>query len=120
MTREEAIKRFEKQLKGAIAVLDSGFGTHQGESNRLYLERKEMAQFAIDALREQEERRWIPVAERLPDQGDRVLCVVKSFAFPGSKYYNILRCDMYGFNENGIYTDDVTHWMPLPEPPNEV
>lgn len=56
MTREEAIKRFEKQLKGAIAVLDSGFGTLQGESNRLYLERKEMDEFAISALREQEER----------------------------------------------------------------
>lgn len=56
MTKEEAIKRFEKQLKGAIAVLDSGFGTLRGESNRLYLERKEMAQFAIAALRDQEER----------------------------------------------------------------
>ena len=66
-----------------------------------------------------EERRWIPVTERLPDPGDRVLCVVKSFAFPGSKYYNILRYDRYGFNENGIYTDGVTHWMPIPEPPKE-
>ena len=80
---------------------------------------KEALGLALSALREKEERRWIPVAEGLPDQGDRVLCVVKSFAFPGSKYYNILRCDKYGFNENGIYTDDVTHWMPLPEPPKE-
>lgn len=56
MTREEAIKRFENQLKGAIAVLDSGFGTRQGESDRLYRERKEMAQFALAALWEQEKR----------------------------------------------------------------
>lgn len=81
---------------------------------------KEALGLALSALREKEERRWIPVTELLPDQGDRVLCVVKSFAFPGSKYYNILRYDRYGFNENGIYTDDVTHWMHLPEPPNEV
>lgn len=81
---------------------------------------KEALGLALYALREQEERRWIPVTELLPDPGDRVLCVVKSFAFPGSKYYNILRYDRYGFNENGIYTDDVTHWMPLPEPPKEL
>ena len=56
MTREEAIKRFENQLKAAIVVLDSGFGTHPGENDRLYRERKEMAQLAIAALREQEER----------------------------------------------------------------
>ena len=56
MTREEAIERFENQLKGTIAVLDSGFGTYPGESNRLYRDRKEMAQFAIAALQEQEKR----------------------------------------------------------------
>ena len=55
------------------------------------------------------------MTERMPDPGARVLCVVKSFAFPGRKYCKIMRCDMYGFNENGIYTDDVTHWMPLPD-----
>lgn len=64
-------------------------------------------------------QKWIPVTERFPDVGDRVLCLVKSFAFPGSKYYNILRYDKYGFHDSGVYTDDVTHWMPLPEPPKE-
>ena len=64
--------------------------------------------------------KWIPVTERLPEDADRYLCLVKSFAFPGKKYYSIMRCDKYGFHENGIYTDDVTHWMPLPEPPKEV
>ena len=73
MTREEAIKRFENQLKAAIVVLDSGFGTHPGENDRLYRERKEMAQLAIAALREQENRRWIPVTERLPEYGQEVL-----------------------------------------------
>ena len=62
---------------------------------------------------------WIPVTERLPDIGDRCLCNVKSFAFPGSFYHAILPYDKYGFVEGGIYTDDVTHWMPLPEPPKE-
>lgn len=34
--------------------------------------------------------RWIPVSERLPAVGDRCLCNVKSFAFPGSFYQAIL------------------------------
>lgn len=56
MTIEEAIKRFEKQLTEAMVVLDSGFGTRPGESDLLYRKRKEMAEIALKALREQEER----------------------------------------------------------------
>ena len=66
-----------------------------------------------------ENKRWIPVTERLPELGDRCLCLVKSFAFPGCKYHSILQYDKLGFIEGCIYTDDVTHWMPLPEPPKE-
>lgn len=64
-------------------------------------------------------QKWIPVSERLPEVGDRCLCNVKSFAFPGSFYQAILKYDKYGFVEDCIYTDDVTHWMPLPEPPEK-
>ena len=119
MTREEAIKRFENQLKSAIVVLDSGFGTLQGESNRLYLERKEMAEFALDALREQEKRRWIPVTERLPEFGERVLCTDGIAVF--EQYRAELSC-VYGIWErSGMKSpmQEVTHWMPLPEPQKE-
>ena len=64
--------------------------------------------------------KWIPVTERLPDEGDRCLCRLKSFAFPGSFYQMILRYDKLGFRDGGVYEDGVTHWMPLPEPPKEV
>ena len=66
-----------------------------------------------------DEMKWIPVSERLPDVGDRCLCNVKSLAFPGSFYQALLKYDKFGFIEGCIYTDDVTHWMPLPEPPKE-
>lgn len=62
-------------------------------------------------------QKWIPVSERLPEENDYYLCCVKSFCFPGRTYINILKCDNNGFMEGHIYTDDVTHWMPLPEPP---
>lgn len=64
-------------------------------------------------------QKWIPVTERLPDESDRYLCNVRSFAFPGSFYQTILPYEKDGFREGHIYTDDVTHWMPLPEPPKE-
>lgn len=59
MTREEAIKKFEKQLHSAMAVLDSGFGTSPGECDRVYRERKEMAEIALSALRQQEHFREV-------------------------------------------------------------
>lgn len=61
--------------------------------------------------------KWIPVTERLPEENGYYLCCVKSFCFSGRTYINILKCDKDGFMEGHIYTDDVTHWMPLPEPP---
>jgi hypothetical protein len=67
-----------------------------------------------------QEQKWIPVSERLPECDGRYLCNVKSFSFPGTFYRTILQYVDGGFVEGHIYTDDVTHWMPLPEPPKEV
>ncbi len=44
MTTEEAIIAFDKQWHSAVVVLDSGFGTHPGENDRIYRKRKEMAE----------------------------------------------------------------------------
>lgn len=64
-------------------------------------------------------QKWISVKDRLPEKNGYYLCNVKSFLFPGRTYINILECDKDAFKEGHIYTDGVTHWMPLPEPPNE-
>lgn len=85
---------------------------------------------AIAAIREQEERRWIPVTERLPEENGCyivVACDEGCSAGEGiwydtvvveAEYYN---CS-WSWDENGTeydLTDIVTHWMPLPEPPKE-
>lgn len=57
MTDREAIVAFEKQLHSAQVILDSGFGTHPGESDSLYRRRKEMAEAALSALQEREKRK---------------------------------------------------------------
>lgn len=65
----------------------------------------------IDLL---ERTRWIPVSERLPTKNDadrlgRVLS------------YNSYMDWVDTFSWHGVeHSDSVTHWMPLPEPPQEV
>ena len=61
---------------------------------------------------------WIPVTERLPEKGDKYLCIVKSCLFRGATYQTILGYDKGGFYDGCICMEDVTHWMPLPEAPD--
>ena len=49
---------------------------------------------------------WIPVSERLPDEEVRVLATDGTDVFD-SEY----------MSGNWEWCSDVTHWMPLPEPP---
>lgn len=47
----KAVKHFISMRNGAAAVLDSDFGTHAGESDFVYRNRKLYAEIAIDAIR---------------------------------------------------------------------
>ena len=82
---------------------------------------KEALSMAISALREQEERRWIPVTERLPEIGRKCLIANREIVVRGW-----LRPD--GVWKTGVSSDEIwskfslrppTHWMPLPEPQKE-
>ncbi len=69
---------------------------------------------------------WISVKERLPEVGNMVLIF-----YDGQPVIAMFRksehcsgwfegyCHMCEDSET-YYLDDVTHWMPLPEPPKEV
>ena len=63
---------------------------------------------------------WIPVAERLPESGTRALVMRFDFVTE-TPFYDLLWFDK-GEWWNRRYTGDfaVTHWMPRPEPPEEV
>ena len=62
----------------------------------------------------EQERRWIPVSERLPDGEYDVLLIGdgKGYAiayYSGGTWYDYHHNHLKGF----------THWMPLPQPPKE-
>lgn len=72
---------------------------------------------AISALEQQLQSQWIPVSERLPDDQQRV--IVKCKEYPtviGWLMHGDWHTD-FGCMYNNRY--DVTHWQPLPKPPEE-
>lgn len=70
--------------------------------------------------------RWIPVAERLPEEERQVLAYYgfnHGDGYLGMMFMQVL--DYYAhdpkphFQHEGLNGMTVTHWMPLPEPPKE-
>ena len=64
--------------------------------------------------------RWIPVTERLPEAGERVLCYCRANIYEVMK----MRTDGDWVHNDQVYDSAymsgfVTHWMPLPTPPKE-
>ena len=124
MTREEAIKVLEKQF-------DKSCGNYRYQ-NAEKLDFEDALWMAISALRQQDVTdkdagKWISVKDRLPDCMGEVLVIVS-----GKPHENITLDGAYEIAEydpvegwilemwpewcSGV----VTHWMPMPEPPEEV
>lgn len=104
LTAENAALRKEIEWKDMVIAL---------------AQRKQVeAEAERDALREKQ--RWIPVTERFPERDVQVLGWYKDNPF--SQY----RPEVVSWNGNGWvfvyahrYVTNVTHWMPLPEEPEE-
>lgn len=81
---------------------------------------------------------WVSVEDRLPEYDDKILVACKNFIdTPGKIMYTSLfiRCGkrtatnkhgnvFHVDGENGSFSDKcglgiITHWMPLPDPPEE-
>ena len=60
---------------------------------------------------------WIPVDDRLPELGERVICTDGCAVF---EQYRVEPSYVYGiWDRSGLKSpmQKVTHWMPLPQPP---
>ena len=71
----------------------------------------------LEQIKDLGKPRWIPVTERLPEKFENVIVANKR-----GKHYNIDKAWWNGccFDRcaKGPY-QNVTHWMPLPQPPKE-
>ena len=65
-------------------------------------------------------QQWIPVTERLPEPGERVLATDGGFV--GELYVNSRgQWRRYNVNDHSLLMAlDILWWMPMPEPPKEV
>ena len=57
--------------------------------------------------------KWISVDDRLPEQGEEAICIAADGDMMIGKYTEwgwMFPC----------YFEELTHWMPIPEPPKEV
>lgn len=65
---------------------------------------------------------WISVKDKLPEEGEYVLCVLKGFNY-GGKIQVCKFCPADKFKDKPYFEHfrngfpSVTHWMPLPQPP---
>ena len=114
MTREEAIRILDPETTKEELVGIKGYAAMMKVVDEACI-------LAVAALREQEERRWIPVTDRLPEIGRKCLIANREIVVRGW-----LRPD--GVWKTGVSSDEIwskfslyppTHWMPLPEPPKE-
>ena len=60
---------------------------------------------------------WISVEDRLPEKYGSAIVYRKSKLFSMLRYSPALGWHFYDSEWGDVTVDDVTHWMPLPQPP---
>ena len=114
----EAADRLENQ-NAHIAALQKEIEKLRGQNKQLREAAALVAKESVELL----ERRWIPVTERLPEYGVRVLA---TDMYEEDDCIGIWTREEYPDDPDGCWIDergwwhscdDVTHWMPLPGRP---
>ena len=145
MTRENAIEYWEQ----FNAEIDDLYDACSDADRDVLVKQREIVEYTISALRQQDhfrdvtkkvEPQWISVKDRLPEMGehyqseDVLVCIDYRPDDPDTTEDTYVSIDHVDFNcfgqgEFSCERDDprdgepspyfVTHWMPLPEPPEE-
>ena len=124
MTREEAIRILDPETTAEALAEIEYYNGFTGKAAAVQAV-SDACVLAVASLREQEQRRWIPVAERLPGNDDFVLVIV-SGKVGKITLDNAIELASFSMDEGWILEmwpewedPKVTYWMPLPEPPKE-
>lgn len=122
MTIEEAIRILDPETTAEALAEVEYYGGFRG-NEALVKVCEDACIVAVDALKR---TRWIPCSERLPEDGQDVLCWYQYFRY--GNYNRLWQTYGIGFQYNGHWGGEVStgrdtkvlFWMPLPEPPGEV
>jgi len=76
--------------------------------------RTENARLTAELAELRERTRWIPVSDGLPEDSGRYICAIRYNEEPKKMWVEQRFWNIFGWD---MYTSIVTHWMPLPEPP---
>ena len=121
MTREEAIRILDPETTAeALAGIEYYAGFRGKEAAIKAVD--DACILAVAALREQGRRRWIPVADSLPEKDDSFLCTYKFNSNSGRQFVGDIfyfASDKHPHWQHESAGLIVTHWMPMPEPPKE-
>lgn len=124
MDRKEAIERIQEVMTiiRTQHMCKDMDGECTTEDRETYIQRFEALRMAIEALQEPQVGGWIPVTERLPENGCGVLVTVNG-KHNNIIFVNALEIAEYRNTEGWIiegYLDwldpNVIAWQPLPEP----
>lgn len=136
MNKEELIQKIVETVKDGseVVIFDSvkNFAGDDGEGSSAGIYKNfEIVNFGKKDIMEgsnpfsaicftSNEDKWIPVNDRLPSKGERIIVFAEEFGV-SSRILHLSSSGSYVDSES--YTipslQKFTHWMPLPEPPKE-
>jgi hypothetical protein len=105
MSEDQITEFMERELPYDLAPCDCAY---MYGINELQNERRLWARKGIEFA----QPRWIPVADRLPEDCTRVLACQKQ-----KIYVALIHNGDWMTYDDCRWLPDVTHWLPLPDPP---
>jgi NMD protein affecting ribosome stability and mRNA decay len=84
--------------------------------DQFYLE-EDIAELTTRIAELEEERRWIPVSERLPELDQDVFAVVEGEIVKGHFYQDFDGVTHFSTDDDALLV--ATHWFPMPQLPEE-
>jgi len=113
---EDALNARIAELSQAVGLITTMKPTMVMDANHPLDMVREVGEHVTARIAELEAaQRWIPVSERLPEPYTRVLACIKSGYMEVDYMYSEPIVDVGSADFNSL--DNVTHWMPLPQPP---
>ena len=117
MTNREAIE-YLNDVRNGIHIPAPGI-----ELPLLNDKEKEAVDLAISALEKQEQDRWIPIAERMPEENDFVLVTVSGEDVRGCEWKDSMALavwtNQWNLVDANLVSYTISAWRPLPEPYTE-